>query len=63
MAHARRREPLVPATRITAAANLTVLRTKAERKTWNLTPDQAKAAMRIADQLDKLVYDHVRKRG
>ena len=60
MAH--RREPLVPATRMTAAANLTVLRTKAAHKTWNLTPEQARAAMRVADQLERIVYDHVRKR-
>ena len=63
MPRAQRRESLVPATRMTAAANLTVLRTKAARKEWNLTPDQARAAMRIADQLDRLVYDHARKRG
>ena len=62
MASTNRREPLVPATRVTAAANLTILRTNATNKTWNITPDQARAAMRVADQLDRIVYDHVRRR-
>jgi len=62
MPRAYRHKPFVPATRVTAAANLAVLRAKAASKTWDLTSDQARAAMRMADQLDKIVANRELKR-
>ena len=62
MASAYRREPLIPATRLTAATNLAILRTQAAAKRSELTPDQATAAIRMAMQLERVVADHARKR-
>ena len=62
MSRAYRHEPFIPATRVTAAANLSVLRTKAASRRWDLTPDQARAAMRVADQLDKIIADRDSRR-
>jgi hypothetical protein len=62
MAGTYHREPLIAATRMTAAANLAMLRTQAASRKLALTPTQATAAIRIAFQLEKVVYEHARRR-
>jgi hypothetical protein len=62
IAMARHREQLIPAPRITAAANLALLRILAASKRRNLTNNQSAAAIRMADHLERVVNDHARRR-
>jgi hypothetical protein len=62
MSSSYRHEPLIAATRMTAAANLAILRTQASSKRRELTPSQATAAMLIAVQFERIVRDHARRR-
>jgi hypothetical protein len=62
MASAYRREPLIPATRMTAATNLAILRTQAASRKRPLTAEQAAAAVRMAMQLERVLSDYERKR-
>jgi hypothetical protein len=62
MASAYRREPLIPATRMTATTNLAILRTQAASRKRHLTASQAAAAIHMAMQLERVVADHEKKR-
>jgi hypothetical protein len=62
MANTYRHEPLTPATLVTAATNILILEDQAASKSLDLTPDQSKAAIRMAFQLVKVARDHARRR-
>ena len=61
MANPYPREPLVPATRVTAEANLAMLRANAVSKRRDLTPDHFTAALLIAMQLERVVAHHSKR--
>jgi hypothetical protein len=59
MASVYRCEPLITATRMTAATNLAILRTQAAKKRYELTSKQVTAAIIMAVELDRVVNEHV----
>ena len=62
MAGAFRRESLIPATRLTAAANLAILRTQAASKGLEVTQSQSTVALLMALELERVVGDHAKGR-
>jgi hypothetical protein len=63
MAAAFNIEPLIPATRMTAAANLRILRSRAAGRRLDLTNSQITAAIVAAMELDRIVNEHATRRS
>ena len=62
MASIYRHEPLIAATRMTAAVNLSILRTQAAAQRRTLSSAQIAAAVLMAVQFEKVVREYGTKR-